>query len=481
MKNTNMAVIGYFGYDEEDCIDNYGYTYGKNARNKGNRIRQVVSDYTLFDIETTGKSIYTAKITEIAAVKVRNSEIVDKFNQLVNPGEIIPLDIIVLTGITNEMVEGMPTIDEVLPKFLEFIGDDIIVGHNINSYDLNIIYDIAQELLGVTVYNDFVDTMDLAHCLNELDVPNYKLSTLCDFWGIKNDNVHRAYSDVSANNECYQKMKEYTVGEYKSPFVKKEAKEFYFPKDITDKRICVTGDFKCGDRKVVTAKLKEYGAKVTTTVNSKTDYLLVGDLGTTTTHKFDDAAQFGTAVVYEKDFIIVGIDEAALKSITSKETLFDTLMKNCQAVIHELGIQEKYLEVNMSEGNKENSQQAVSVFLGDKLCYRVIIQKRGYKLEISKDIAKYMDLSQISSDKNALDFVVAVFDNIDNLLMLCNDMLTTFYKHYTPSERFGCCGKYIECSNQAKCLHDDIFYAKACQYRENLEKGHIFYGENCNF
>src|SRR5699024_8260206 len=87
-------------------------------------------DFIVFDLETTGLSSYNDKITEIGAVRVSNGNIVDVFDELVNPEKFIPEKIQEITGITNEMVAGKPTIEEVLPKFLEFSKDAIFVGQN---------------------------------------------------------------------------------------------------------------------------------------------------------------------------------------------------------------------------------------------------------------------------------------------------------------------------------------------------------------
>lgn len=288
------VVIGYNFEDTEKAI-----------RKKGKRLREFLSDYTFFDLETTDVNINFAEIIEIAAVKVRNNQIIGRFEQLVKPSGDIPHDIELLTGITNEMVKNEPTIETVLPKFIDFCGNDVLVGHNINAYDLNILYDVTVETLGLEIRNDFVDTLDLSKCLIDLDLPKYNLKTLCDYFKVTNENAHRAMGDVLANNECYQKMKEFKIGAYKfSNSEQKSCLLFKCPVDISEKRICLTGDFKSGSRDYIKQRLTELGARVTNSISKKTNYLLVGDFGTTTTHKLTDASAMGVNVVYEKDFII---------------------------------------------------------------------------------------------------------------------------------------------------------------------------------
>jgi len=87
-------------------------------------------EYIVLDIETTGLSRYIHKITEIAAVKVKDNKIIEEYQTLVNPETKIPRFITRLTGIDNEMVKDAPTINEVMPGLLKFLGNHTIVAHN---------------------------------------------------------------------------------------------------------------------------------------------------------------------------------------------------------------------------------------------------------------------------------------------------------------------------------------------------------------
>ena len=92
------------------------------------------SEYVVLDLETTWLTPYREWITEIAAIKCKNWEVIEEFQTLINPERHIPNGIVRLTWITNEMVADAPTIGEVMPKFSEFLGDAIIVWHNV-SFD----------------------------------------------------------------------------------------------------------------------------------------------------------------------------------------------------------------------------------------------------------------------------------------------------------------------------------------------------------
>jgi DNA polymerase III subunit epsilon len=99
----------------------------------GTPLRDVT--FCVLDLETTGGSPNECFITEIGAVKVRGGDCLGTFQTLVNPGQAIPPEITVLTGITQAMVTRAPRIESVLPTFLEFIGDAVVVGHNVR-FDL---------------------------------------------------------------------------------------------------------------------------------------------------------------------------------------------------------------------------------------------------------------------------------------------------------------------------------------------------------
>ncbi|MBO5387748.1 MAG: 3'-5' exonuclease, partial [Lachnospiraceae bacterium] len=98
----------------------------KNRR--GTNKTEYVSDYVVFDLETTGISCKNDSIIEISAVKVINGQVIDTFSTLVNPMRPIPYGATAVNGITDEMVKDEPTIKQVLPEFISFIGDMVLVG-----------------------------------------------------------------------------------------------------------------------------------------------------------------------------------------------------------------------------------------------------------------------------------------------------------------------------------------------------------------
>ncbi|MFR5029220.1 MAG: exonuclease domain-containing protein [Coprococcus sp.] len=125
------GVEGYFVDDLKDLV--------KNSRN------QSLIRICVFDIETTGLSKKHNKIIEIGAVKVKDGEVVDTFSEFINPGVPIPYQIEQLTSINDDMVKDAPMFDVIVPRFVEFCGDDIVVAHNA-SFDTGFVRMNAEEL-----------------------------------------------------------------------------------------------------------------------------------------------------------------------------------------------------------------------------------------------------------------------------------------------------------------------------------------------
>lgn len=161
--------------------------------------------YVILDIETTGLSRYKNKITEIAAVKIIEGEIIDRFETLVNPQEHIPSFITHLTGIDDEMVKDARTIDKILPEFLKFIEDYAIVGHNV-TFDYGFLNYNSVIYLEKEIPNKKICTKKLANRILP-ELPSKKLSTICEHFEIINQNAHRAMADVLATTEIFNRFR----------------------------------------------------------------------------------------------------------------------------------------------------------------------------------------------------------------------------------------------------------------------------------
>lgn len=158
-----------------------------------------LSDVTfcVLDLETTGGSAAACEITEVGAARYRMGEELGSFQTLVNPGVPMPPFITVLTGITQTMVVEAPPIDSVLPAFIEFIGDAVVVGHNLR-FDLSFLDTAARRLGYPPVSNRTLDTVALARRLVRPEVRNLKLATLAAHFRSPITPTHRALDDARA-------------------------------------------------------------------------------------------------------------------------------------------------------------------------------------------------------------------------------------------------------------------------------------------
>ena len=189
-----------------NCILVWQYTgINMNERNKGKRLAKYESTYIVFDLETTGINVNTDDIIEISAVKVEDKNIIETFSTLVNPGRSIPYQVSMINHITDNMVKDAPDIHQALDEFLEFIGDAVLVGHNIHSFDMNFIYDAVMKIYGREFQNDYIDTLTMSRrCLPQLE--SHKLVNIAHYFGFDTAGAHRALNDCIMNQKCYEEM-----------------------------------------------------------------------------------------------------------------------------------------------------------------------------------------------------------------------------------------------------------------------------------
>lgn len=153
--------------------------------------------FAIVDLETTGGSPATEAITEVGAVKVRGGEVLGTFQTMVNPGRAIPPAITVLTGITQAMVVQAPRIEVVLPSLLEFVGDAVIVGHNVR-FDVGFLDAALLRHDRPRLANARVDTVRLARRLLADEVRDHRLGTLARSLRLPHQPTHRALDDALA-------------------------------------------------------------------------------------------------------------------------------------------------------------------------------------------------------------------------------------------------------------------------------------------
>ncbi|WP_026495184.1 PolC-type DNA polymerase III [Butyrivibrio sp. WCD3002] len=186
-----QGVEGYLVDDLKEIVIN----------NKGQKIEG--STFVVFDIETTGFSPKKNKIIEIGAVKLKDGQILDRFSEFIDPGEPIPFNITKLTSITDEMVIGCPTRDEIVPRFVEFCEGCILVGHNV-GFDISFINENCRQL-GIDVDYTTVDTMGLSRAFFPRQA-KHNLDALCKTLGVVNEHHHRAVDDAECTAKIFLKF-----------------------------------------------------------------------------------------------------------------------------------------------------------------------------------------------------------------------------------------------------------------------------------
>lgn len=259
---------------------------------KGNSLIDFPESYVSIDIETTGLSPLFDEIIELAAVRVNNGDIVDRFGTLVKPQSTIPDFIEDLTGITNEMVADAPHIEDVIEDYVSFISDSVIVGHNVN-FDINFIYDNYLKISDKYLSNDFVDTLRMSrHILPEL--PHHRLTDLVETYNIKVDGQHRAMYDCEATKLCFDELKKSATDKFGSveafkSSVKPKCKSY----DLRDlksssvnfdesnpffkKNVVFTGTLERMVRKDAAQLVVDLGGTAQNGVNKDTDFLVLGN------------------------------------------------------------------------------------------------------------------------------------------------------------------------------------------------------------
>lgn len=195
------------GYDNPDMKILYGVEAylapDKNPVIENDKGQSLDTTYCVLDLETTGFSATTEKITEIGVMKYKDGEVIDEFACFVNPEKHIPQRVTEVTNITDEMVADAETIDKVFPKLLEFLGDSVIVAHNA-GFDVGFLKQNAKNL-GYEFDYTYLDTLSLAKDLFP-EYKKYKLGKIAENLGIKVEVAHRALDDVDTTVKVFRVM-----------------------------------------------------------------------------------------------------------------------------------------------------------------------------------------------------------------------------------------------------------------------------------
>ena len=272
----------------------------KNTReHKGQSLIGFPNDFCVIDIETTGYCAAYDSVIEVGAIMVKNNTITGTFTSLVKPDDYVDgIDYlndftVELTGITDKMLLTAPPTTEVMEKLSAFIGDSIVIGHNVN-FDINFLYDnfVLHGLPALS--NDYVDTMRLSRRLHP-EFPHHRLSDLANYYSVNYEGAHRSLVDSEITLKCFYAIKEevkqkYTsFEEYAAPRKRKrtnylrakdihtEASDFD-PENPFYSKICVfTGTLERMVRKDAMQIVSNLGGINADSVTKKTNYLILGN------------------------------------------------------------------------------------------------------------------------------------------------------------------------------------------------------------
>lgn len=270
-------------------------TVFNGRRNKGSSLLAFPQDCVVIDIETTGLDAQFDEIIELSAIKVRNGQGTEQFSALVKPQYAIPEFITELTGITNEAVRDAPMLHDVLIEYMAFIGDEVVVGHNVN-FDINFLYDKYLALTAKEFSNDFVDTLRLARFLLR-DIHHHRLSDLVEYYQLSENVAHRGLADAVAALNVLIQLHRTAVTDYgtveqfvegvrrrasqphpglKASSITTNNTEFDITNPLYGQHCVFTGALEKMLRKDAFQVVVDCGGMVQDTVTKDTNYLIVG-------------------------------------------------------------------------------------------------------------------------------------------------------------------------------------------------------------
>lgn len=301
---------------------------------KGKSMIAFPDGYVLVDIETTGLDFDFDDIIEVSGIRVKDDRIIDEFSSLVKPNDFssLPEFITELTGITDDMIMSAPSCSEVIPRFVDFIGEDYIVGHNVH-FDVNFLFDASKQF-DIILSNNIIDTLRIARKLYP-DMKHHRLTDIVEKFGISQDAHHRALDDVKATFECFVKMKREIVdGDGIDSFVKSFApnhstyneslknmqatvSEIDDSNPVFGKVVVFTGELSSMKRKDAFQIVLNLGGIPKNSVTKETNFLVVGK------EEFADSVKNGKTNKMQKaeDYAKKGLDIITV----SEDTFFSMI------------------------------------------------------------------------------------------------------------------------------------------------------------
>ena len=258
-------------------------------RRKGQEWPDFISDYTMLDIETTGLNPYRDHVTELGAVKVRANKVVDEFSQLVvyPRSNHVPSFITKLNGITEDLLleKGKP-VKEAMTAFRTFIGDDIVIGYNVN-FDLNFLYDLARKFHLPELSNNYVDVLRLARVYYPQQ--HNRLLDCIQRAGIAQVEQHHGLADSLDTKKVYDDFRQHFTPELLQEAQGKlknidllqdelEVWELGFRNPVNNKKIAFAPEVEINGTEAA-QMVNNMNGVAQTGVKADTDYLIMSDNG----------------------------------------------------------------------------------------------------------------------------------------------------------------------------------------------------------
>ena len=310
---------------------------------KGKSIIDLPSEYVVIDTETTGLDFEFCDIIEVSALRYADGQPVGMYTSLVKPqlngGRYVDDFIMSLTGITNEMLSDAPDPATVMPALREFIGDAVLIGHNVN-FDVNFLYDAFERHCGDGLRNDFIDTLRIARRVFP-ELAHHRLADVAVACAVPQLAEHRSEVDCTVTAQCYEVMKskilaDGTVEDFQRRFKRLSSKrnrrtdfanitattdEIDDTNPIFGKTVVFTGALSFMGRKEALQIVANLGGVPSDSITSKTNYLVIG------------ASDFAKSVKDGKTTKMKKAEALRLKgtdiAIISETAFFDLIAEYC--------------------------------------------------------------------------------------------------------------------------------------------------------
>lgn len=223
-------------------------------------LRRKLYNFVVVDCETTGLP-RDSKVIQLSAIRFFHDNPVETFNEYVNPGIPIPGEITAITGIDDATVRNAPKFSEIKDKFSAFVGTLPWVGHNINSYDIPVLFNNGLAISDIST----IDTLKLAE--NKLNMDHYGLADLKKYFGIQNGS-HNSLEDCKTNAIVYQHLRDDNLAPVQADYSS-------IPQVLAGKQFAISGSFSGYSKADIKEMVVSHGG-IVKGISHRTDYLIDG-------------------------------------------------------------------------------------------------------------------------------------------------------------------------------------------------------------